>query len=540
MSYDQSRIKAIGDKAEAKVMESLGKMPPPWQAFHTIEWRELGKFYEHEGEADGIVFHPDYGVFIIEVKAGDVYIKDGVWHYENRTPMKKDPFSQSRKSMQYLRKRLSKRFGEDAVNKLTITSGAWFPDLPNKSGLPLVSVPTANFIFDRTNLANPEPQLLRMFRESAGSTAPSPWSREQQRFLKELLAPDCHLLMPMAYKLDDTIQELHRATEQQITALRLLRSQKRLLVEGGAGSGKTLLAATLARDHAMQGKTVLFTCFNKALALQMAEQLAEYPSIRVLHFHELVRHTAGEAGLPYVVPAGEEAKARFFQEECAELLLSAAEQGAKKFDTIIVDEAADFMPDWWVALESLGAPDFSWYCFFDRHQSIYQEWAPPFAAEPMPLDINLRNTKPVGVLATQLGKCPAPLGFRVETGLAPEVTVCRDFSEMAEALRRLLKKLTGPEGIAPERIVVLAPYRHNNPRSSWAAGLDGVTLNPELSQTVPGQVRVGTVQGFKGLEADVVILAGLNAQTLTHPELLYVGASRARAALYAFSLVPLL
>jgi thymidylate kinase len=39
----------------------------------------------------------------------------------------------------------------------------------------------------------------------------------------------------------------------------------RLLVEGCAGSGKTMLAVTLARAHAAQGKSVLLTCFNRAL-----------------------------------------------------------------------------------------------------------------------------------------------------------------------------------------------------------------------------------------------------------------------------------
>ena len=48
---------------------------------------------------------------------------------------------------------------------------------------------------------------------------------------------------------------------------------------------------------------------------------------------------------------------------------------------------------------------------------------------------------------------------------------------------------------------------------------------------------VGTVHAFKGLEADVVVLAGLTPQVLTHRELLYVGASRARGALYVLSLV---
>jgi len=53
---------------------------------------------------------------------------------------------------------------------------------------------------------------------------------------------------------------------------------------------------------------------------------------------------------------------------------------------------------------------------------------------------------------------------------------------------------------------------------------------------MPGQVRIGTIQGFKGLEADVVIVAGLDRKAGQHPEWLYVGASRARAALVMLAL----
>lgn len=84
--------------------------------------------------------------------------------------------------------------------------------------------------------------------------------------------------------------------------------------------------------------------------------------------------------------------------------------------------------------------------------------------------------------------------------------------------------------------MLLAPYRHTNTTSGWAAGLDEVTLNLDMVNAVPGQVRIGTIQGFKGLEADVVIVAGLDRKAGQHPEWLYVGANRARAALYLLAL----
>ena len=63
----------------------------------------------------------------------------------------------------------------------------------------------------------------------------------------------------------------------------------RLLVEGCVGSGKTLLAVRLAKDHLQQGKKVLLTCFNKNLAAYLVGEFKGYENIDVLNFHELVR-----------------------------------------------------------------------------------------------------------------------------------------------------------------------------------------------------------------------------------------------------------
>ena len=47
---------------------------------------------------------------------------------------------------------------------------------------------------------------------------------------------------------------------------------------------------------------------------------------------------------------------------------------------------------------------------------------------------------------------------------------------------------------------------------------------------------MGTIQSFKGLEADVVVLVGIDGRSMRRPANLYVGASRARAALYVLAL----
>ena len=151
----------------------------------------------------------------------------------------------------------------------------------------------------------------------------------------------------------------------------------------------------------------------------------------------------------------------------------------------------------------------------------------------MTLDHNLRNTQPIGTYAAEQTNRPMPSVFRVREGVEPVRQTSADFGEMAQ---QLLKQLIHHEAIRPEQIVVLSQYRQSNSTSTWADGLRDVIINLDMATSTAGQVRVGTIHGFKGLEADVVILVGLNQHAKHHPEWLYVGATRARASLFVLAL----
>ncbi|MBF0218572.1 MAG: ATP-binding domain-containing protein [Gammaproteobacteria bacterium] len=524
-----------GERAESCVLTALAQLPLPWQIYPTIEWRLLTQRGESIGEADMVVFHPHLGIVVLEIKAGSVTIRDGQWYYASGQIMKQSPFSQARRNRYALSEKLAQRLGANAMASLTITHGVWFPEVSWHAPLPGAEAPSRAFLLDRQALAQPEVALKRLFREAVAE--PVAWSRRQQQQLKDLLAPDCQQLVPLAHTVECSSAALYQATKAQLAVLRVLRRQSRLLIEGGAGTGKTLLAVTLAKEHAAQGKTVLLTCYNRHLALYLQQLLVDIPAIQVNHFHELVRLVVEQAGFIYQVPEGEAAKSHFFREEAAELLLTAAESLPPMYDTLIIDEAADFDIAWWIALEALGRPGYAWYCFYDRQQGIYQDghpWEPPFNAEPYRLDTNLRNTRAIGELAAQLGQVRSS-DYRVDEGVAPIIDYYADFAAMAVGLRQRLQQLLHKEQLNLGQIVILSPYRHTNPQSTWVEGLRDYPLTTEMV-TSTEQLRVGTIHGFKGLEADVVILVGITKQAAQHPDWLYVGASRARSLLCLLAL----
>ena len=169
---------------------------------------------------------------------------------------------------------------------------------------------------------------------------------------------------------------------------------------------------------------MLFTCFNKNLADYVATEFHRNPLIDVINFHELTRNLCNKYAVPYSVPDDDALKPHFYNVESAELLDKVSQFVSPKYDTIIVDEALDFKDTWWLALESLGAKDFSYYLFYDDCQNLYNQdvqWAPPFESEPYILDQNVRNTKPIRDFAANLIGVEPSSGYVVVNGPKPEI-----------------------------------------------------------------------------------------------------------------------
>ena len=148
--------------------------------------------------------------------------------------------------------------------------------------------------------------------------------------------------------LSDTRAQLAELTKEQRGVLDALHHAPRLIVDGGAGSGKTLLAIEAARRLAREGERVLFLTYNKLLAARItvgadAEDYAGELVVRNVHrhFHEVIKASTLAAEFEAKFDPADNASFDELLPEYAEV--AASDSGEGLFDAIVIDEAQDLL-----------------------------------------------------------------------------------------------------------------------------------------------------------------------------------------------------
>ena len=87
-------------------------------------------------------------------------------------------------------------------------------------------------------------------------------------------------------------------TDEQMLNFRQAFDNKRIVVNGPAGSGKTIIAKEVAMECLEEEKRVLFLCFNKTLS---AVNKGRFGTIIVQHQNRGVRRSRTGAELLYML-----------------------------------------------------------------------------------------------------------------------------------------------------------------------------------------------------------------------------------------------
>jgi hypothetical protein len=505
-----------------------------------------------EGEADFVIFHPDYGMLVLEVKGGEeMFARGPHWFRKLKTGERaiRNPYEQARRNMHALTDAVEERTGGRITPKKYVYGYAVvFPN--GRATGPLPIDVAGDILVDVDRMHELERMLVKAFTafpHKVGKLARSDYVE-----LLDVLLPRFKIMRPLAPQIEAGRDKLLELTENQALAFRGLFSNRQLLVEGVAGSGKTLLAVERALAFGRQGIRCLLVCYNKELATWIREQLANDEDraaaaalVDVYHFHALAGEMAAEAGMPFDVPANPAAARQFWDEEAVAILeaacvaLFAAEE--PRYGALVVDEAQDFAELWWYALFPLikDGEQGAIFVFMDLAQSLRATSSPPPFTFParFELNVNCRNTMRIARMSAQL----VPIETQSPAGAppGPEIRMLRASapSQQAGLVAAELRTLLDTEGLSQSQIVVIGPAAKDRGSLASLAEISGVRLITSAADWRAGKgILCTTARSFKGLEADAVIVYDLATLSPGFSIAdLYVACSRARHVLILIS-----
>lgn len=521
-----------GYGAEWRLYEAFrDQLDDGYHVFYSVAWQSLDSAGRpRDGEADFIIAHPDRGILVLEAKGGQIDYdpRAGRWTSTDaagRAHDIKDPFEQGRNSYHILLDLIKSSLKRS--ERVNIGNAVAFPDVAVGTRRIGLDKPR-EVILDMTDLPSASSWVGRVLaywrgKDTQRDTAPG---KEGVQFLIDLLARKLELRPALWGEFAQEKQELIRLTEQQFMLLDMLNRQRRALISGCAGSGKTMVAAEKAVRLARQGFRVLLTCFNKPLAADLIRRLRPPPNLHIQHFHSLCSEMATQADIRL-----DHAAKDYFQRLLPEALMDAADRLRVRYDAVVVDEGQDFRSEWWIALQSLlNDPEGGiFYIFYDDNQRIYGKGGEfPIQQPPYPLTVNCRNTQAIHrqVLRFYEGESlPTVLG---PSGRPVEIIEFEN-DRFTRTLQDTLHRLTYNDHIPTDEIVLLTPL--SLPKSQL---VDTVIKGTRLAFTwppEPNQFYFATIHAFKGLESAVVVLIEADrwrAEEIDLESILYVACSRAR------------
>lgn len=532
------------------------QLPNAYTVIHSLPWlrpnRDDPDEPLREGEADFVIFHPDYGMLVLEVKGGEeMFARGPHWFRKLSTGERaiRNPFEQARRNMHALTGTIEERTAKRiAPDKYVYGYAVVFPNGRASGSLPIDAAD--DILIDVDRMHELERMLVKAF--TAFPHKVGKLSRSDYVEMLDVLLPRFKILRPLAPQIEAGREKLLELTENQALSFRGLFSNRQLLIEGVAGSGKTLLAVERALAFGRQGIHCLLVCYNKELATWIREQLARDPAraeaaalVDVYHFHALAAELAAEAGLPFDVPTNPAAARRFWDEEAVTILeaacvaLFAAEE--PRYGALVVDEAQDFAELWWYALFPLirDGEQGTIFVFMDLAQSLRATSSPPPFSFParFELNVNCRNTVRIARMSARL----VPIETQSPAGAppGPEVRMLRASapSQQAGLVAAELRRLLETEGLSPRQIVVIGPTARERGSLANLAEVAGVPVITSAAEWRAGKgLLCTTARSFKGLEADAVILYDLAALSDGFSIAdLYVACSRARHVLILIS-----
>ncbi|WP_457593028.1 NERD domain-containing protein [Hydrogenimonas sp.] len=538
----EAQISKIEPKSEQKVYKSLvQQLPSDWLIIHSLEFVKKTSIHNSHGdrEADFVVFAPQYGVLVIEVKGGGIEYNGQTrqWYSIDRNQKRheiKNPLKQAKDAKYEIRNHLKEKMRQ---KNILIAHGALLPDISNLNSLVSPDIPI-DILGNSETLKDLKSWIISIFKFWAGEQPNyDPLELSGINIAKSIYGKEINIQPSLASIIENEIEQQILLTNQQKSILRQLKKRKEAIIEGGAGTGKTVLALDHAQTLANQAFKVLLLCYNQKLGNILKEKSQGIENLHSMNFHEFcswrIRQVKSDTNRDLLA----EAALEYPNEDKYDVLMPTALIDSYaispiKYDVIIIDEGQDFKDEYWYAIEELRDlnKDTKLYIFKDSNQAIYSSSDElPIDCEPLFLFDNCRNTKPIHNLAYKYYQGEEVDAPEIE-GEEPRYIIKETLEKQVLEIDKTISHLINNEGINREDIAILVMNNFYT-----AKGLLEKSRNHKLwafkEFSPKNKVLVETAKRFKGLEAKIIFLWILDSSSIDE-KLLYVSISRARFRLF--------
>jgi hypothetical protein len=522
----EGEIHQFGSEAERQVWERLGRTVSE-DTVLIPNFRLTDAFKDYE--LDVVVLMPDVGIVVLEVKGGQVWVDEqGRWQQGNGTRKREiRPLDQCRDGKYALRTYVESdpRWKESSRTRVRWGHSIVLPftDLADDFAAPDCPRWTVHGRADQADLAGRLHDVVE--HQASGHRRPDD---SDIALIREILTGRSFPAYDITAIADEREAAADRLTQQQAALLQVTRLINRMEVRGGAGSGKTILALTQAKDLTRgQGERkpqrVALVCYSIGLSEYFKRQLEGVPRRHrpafVGSFEDLARHWA-------VTAFADRDDSDFWEVRLPGQMREIAEQlpETQRFDAIIVDEAQDFADHWWHPLmkalkdEETGGL----YVYSDENQRIFARFGqPPVPLVPLVLDHNLRNTQEIAKAFGPL----APMRMQLKGGHGAEVKFVPCATAEAIAAADDQVDLLLDDGWKPQHVALLTVGSRHPAQTELQESRGHVGYWQSFWED--DDVFYGHVLGCKGLERKAVVLC-VNPKNIERAkEMLYVGMSRA-------------
>ena len=555
---------------EGLVFNALRKLPDDYYVFHSVVISDVVNHKMIEREIDFVVANQKKGILCIEAKNGkNIHYSDRTWYYSNGEEMKHGgPYNQAASAKRALRSKM-RWHRNPAVKRICFnckmfhaawffkTSKSSFEEINDVAGLP-EGASTEITLFAE-DLIDPTAKINSIF----AIDIPDPLDNEKvirtnmtpddfKMLLESVLCPEFNLIPSPNAKNIIIEEHMNQLLYEQYKLLDFLEDQPSAVINGAAGTGKTMIAVEKARRNSIDEEQVLFLCYNRLLCDHLNMTHKKNPS-------KAYRKQFNYVDFMTISQLAKEITGNFkYFDGLMEWLLECMDDPDQfKYKHVIVDEGQDFglidelssidetnlncsvidtLQE--VVLEKGG----TFYLFYDKYQMVQgadgAEYKLPDCIENsdcrLSLHRNCRNTKEIAQTSV------TPLKDKKNRAIKPK-TACSWFEPVKPVMHlvggekkeiKVLKTILDKyQDAKVENVVILTQgtidYCCIADKLEIGAGENN---GYHIYQYNGVDYRVTTCRKYKGLEADAIVMIDLDKESFVGRKGMrfYVGTSRAK------------